>query len=95
VDAVIAVTAPKRVRRQRLLQRGGLSAAEIEQRLQSQRRIGVWTRLADYRLDTRGSLEELQRRVDELWRLLQRHDRRKRGGSGWRTRIRPGSCKKS
>jgi dephospho-CoA kinase len=80
VDAVIAVTAPRALRRQRLLQRGGLTAAEIDSRLDSQTRIGVWTRRADYRLDASGSLEDLQERVDDLWQRLQRQRRRKRGG---------------
>ena len=94
VDAVIAVTAPRALRRQRLLQRGGLTAAEIDSRLDSQTRIGVWTRRADYRLDTRGSLEDLQERVDDLWQRLQRQRRRKRGGKGWRERSRPASSRK-
>lgn len=94
VDAVIAVTAPRALRRQRLRERGGLTTDEIESRLDSQKRIGVWTRLADYRLDTRGSLEDLQQRVDDLWRRLQRQPRRKRGGKGWRRRSRPASCRK-
>jgi len=93
VDAVIAVTAPRSLRRQRLLQRGGLSPAEIESRLDSQRRVGVWTRQADWRLDTRGSLQDVQRRVDELWRRLQEPLRRKRGGKGWRTRSRQASSR--
>lgn len=94
VDAVIAVTAPKALRRQRLLQRGGLGLAEIDTRLDSQRRLGVWTRCADYRIDTRGTLQDLQRRVDGLWQRLQTQPRRKRGGKGWRTRSRPGSSRK-
>lgn len=82
VDAVVAVTAPRAVRRQRLLQRG-LSAAEVEARLHSQRRLGVWTRRADLRLDNRGSRADLVTQVEELWRQLERR-RRQRGGRGWK-----------
>ncbi len=79
VDAVIAVTAPRALRRRRLMQRDGLSAAACEARLGSQPRIGVWTRRSDFRLDTRGSLLELPRRVEDLRRRLERHHRQ-RGG---------------
>ena len=82
VDAVIAVTAPRSVRRLRLRQRG-LSAAECEARLRSQRRLGVWTRRADFRLDNRGSRADLVTQVEELWRQLERR-RRQRGGRGWK-----------
>lgn len=73
VDAVVAVTAPRAVRRARLRQRDGLSAAECEARLGSQRRLAVWTRRADFRIDTRGTLAALEQRVDALWRQLQWH----------------------
>ncbi len=93
VDAVIAVTARRALRRTRLRQRSGLGAAEVEARLRSQRRLGVWTRHADFRLDTSGSLELVERRVEALWRALCRRKRRKRGGSGWKRRSPQTSCK--
>ena len=71
-DAVLAVTAPRAVRRRRLQRRDGLSARDIERRLSSQPRLGVWTRRADVRVDTVGSLAELERRVRLAWRDLQR-----------------------
>ena len=90
VDAVIAVTAPRAVRRQRLAARDGLSAAAIEARLDSQPRVGIWTRRADFKIDTRGSLDALEERVDDLWRELQSRRRRTRdtGGSGGEDRRR-------
>ncbi len=82
VDAVIAVTAPRRVRRARLRARDQLTAAECEARLDSQRRLGVWTRQADFRIDTHGSLAQVEERVKALWPQLQRfRGRRRRGGS--------------
>ena len=86
VDAVIAVTAPRAVRRERLRARDGLSPAECAARLRSQPRLGVWTRRADFRIDTRGSLPELEARVEEVWRRLGRRVRRRHdgGGSGWK-----------
>ena len=82
VDAIVAVTAPRAVRRKRLQARDGLSAAACEARLNSQPRLGVWTRQADFRIDTRGSVSQVEERVNELWPQLQRfRGRRRRGGS--------------
>jgi len=82
VDAVLAVTAPRRVRRRRLAARDGLSAGDIEQRLSSQPRLGVWTRRADVRVDTACSLAELEPRVRLAWRELQRVRRQVPGNDG-------------
>lgn len=81
VDAILAVTAPRALRRERLRRRDGLSLEEAEARLASQSHVGVWTRRADFRIDTRGSMQELEKRVETVWRQLQRHRRGKRGGS--------------
>jgi dephospho-CoA kinase len=83
VDAVLAVTAPAAVRRERLQRRDALTAEGADARLSSQPRVGVWTRRADFRIDTRGSLRDLEERVEKVWRQMQRHRRRgrKRGGS--------------
>ncbi len=80
VDAVVAVTAPRAVRRRRLRHRDGLSEAECEARLASQPRIGVWTRQADFRIDTQGTLSEVEERVRRLWPQLQRFRGRRREG---------------
>lgn len=79
-DAVVAVVAPRGVRRKRLRTRDALSDAECEARLSSQPRLGVWTRRADFRIDTRGSRSQLEQRVNELWPQLQRFRGRRRGG---------------
>ena len=82
VDAVVAVTAPRSVRRRRLRDRDGLSDRECDARLRSQPRIGVWTRQADFRIDTQGTLSEVEERVRRLWPQLKRfRGRRREGGS--------------
>jgi dephospho-CoA kinase len=81
-DAVVAVCAPRAVRRKRLRARDALSGAECEARLSSQPRLGVWTRQADFTIDTRGSRSQVEERVNELWPQLQRfRGQRRRGGS--------------
>ena len=82
VDAVVVVTAPRAVRRQRLRSRDALTDAECEARLSSQPRLGVWTRQADFRIDTQGSPAQVEARVNRLWPQLQRfRGRRRTGGS--------------
>jgi len=78
VDAVIAVTAPRAVRRKRLAARDSLTAAECEARLNSQPRLGVWTRRSDFRIDTRGSVSDVEERLSALWPQLQRFRGRRR-----------------
>lgn len=76
VDAVLAVVAPRRLRRQRLHRRDRLPSLELDARLRSQPGIGAWTRQADFRIDNQGSLEELEQRVREVWRQIGRRRRR-------------------
>jgi dephospho-CoA kinase len=72
VDAVLAVTAPRSVRRRRLAARDDLSMQQIEARLASQPGVASWTRKADVVLDTNIPRDALPARVDAAWRALQR-----------------------
>jgi len=85
VDGVLAVVAPRRLRRERLLGRDRLSRSEIEARLGSQPRLAVWTRRADVRIDTDCSRAELAARVQRAWQELRR---RHRGPRGRKKRVR-------
>jgi dephospho-CoA kinase len=78
VDAVLAVTAPRRVRRARLQARDGLTASQAEVRLRSQPRLAAWVRRADVRIDTDCPLRHLEPRLEEAWRELQRAARARR-----------------
>jgi len=82
VDAVLAVTAPRHVRRARLRAQRGMSAAEAEARLRSQPRLAAWTRRADVRIDTDCSLPVLRARIERAWRELRRLRRRRSKGKG-------------
>jgi len=82
VDGVLAVTAPRRVRRARLQAQRGLSAVEAEARLRSQPRLATWTRRADVRIDTDCSLPVLRARIERAWRELWRLRRRRATGRG-------------
>lgn len=82
VDGVVAVTAPRRVRRARLEAERGLRRSEAEARLQSQPRLATWTRRADVRIDTDCSLPVLRARIERAWRELRRLRRRRVMGRG-------------
>lgn len=71
VDAVLAVTAPRSVRRKRLAERDDLTAAQIEARLDSQPGVASWSRRADVVINTNGSRRNLPARVEQAWRTLQ------------------------
>lgn len=77
VDGVLAVTAPRAVRLERLRTRG-LTASAARARIASQPRVAAWTRRADVRLDTDCRLRELDARIDTAWQELRRAKRPKR-----------------
>ena len=79
VDGVLAVVAPRRLRRARLLQRPGVTPAAADARLQSQPQLSAWIRRADVRLDNDCALQELDGRIQDAWRELQRRLRPRRG----------------
>jgi dephospho-CoA kinase len=82
VDGVLAVTAPRAVRRQRLRDRGRWTPAEIDARLASQPRVAAWARLADVRLVNDSDRRTLDARIDVAWKALRRVRTRRRRGRG-------------
>ena len=67
LDIVVTVFAPKTVRLQRVLNRGGLSVSEIEARMNAQPPSEQYKALADEIVCNDGSLEDLQSEVDRIW----------------------------
>ena len=82
VDGVLAVVAPRMVRRQRLLDRGRWTLAEIDARLESQPSVGAWARRADVRLINDGDRRRLDARIDVAWKALRRVRTRRRRVKG-------------
>jgi dephospho-CoA kinase len=69
---VILVTAPESVRFQRVRERDSLDPEEIARRIQSQIPEKVKIPKARWVIENSGSLEDLKRKVDELWQELVR-----------------------
>lgn len=67
LDLVITVSAPKAVRLQRVLDRGGLSVSEIEARMSAQPASEQYAALADEIVHNTGPPENLQGEVDRIW----------------------------
>ncbi len=70
LDVVLTVSAPKTMRLQRVLNRGGLSVSEIEARMNAQPASELYEALADEIICNNGSLEDLQSEVDRIWNRL-------------------------
>ncbi|GAA3151083.1 dephospho-CoA kinase [Kribbella aluminosa] len=66
-DLVLVVDVPVEVQLERLTAQRGMAAAEAEQRIASQASRADRLAAADVVLDNSGSLEELDRRVAEVW----------------------------
>jgi len=69
VDAVVVVTAPREVQRQRLLNRG-MSQTEIDARLAAQWSLSRKRSVADYVVDNADGVEQTRRQVKQLWNRL-------------------------
>ena len=67
VDEIWTVYVPPALQRQRLQQRDGYSATEIDERLASQWPIDEKARQADRVIDNTGSLESTRRQVETAW----------------------------
>ena len=68
-DKAISITAPLKVRKARLLQRG-MTIYEIEKRLAAQASDEQRAAISDYHLVNDGDSDRLLRQVEELWELL-------------------------
>ncbi len=69
-DITVAVTAAKEIRMERLLERG-MSRAEIERRMESQKAKDILEQQADVIIENNGTLAELKEKVNELWKRIQ------------------------
>ena len=69
-DKVVVVTCSPDQQRSRLIEREGLSAEEIEKRIQSQMPLEEKARYADFVIDNSGSLEETRRQVVSTYEKL-------------------------
>ena len=72
VDAIVVVTALPEVQLQRLLDRSAaqhrtLNPAEAQARIDSQMPLSKKIKYADFVIENNGTIEDLRRKVDELW----------------------------
>jgi len=67
IRPVVVVTAEEEVRAERIMERDGLSREQALARIRSQMREDERKTRADYVIDNSGTLEELKRRVEEVW----------------------------
>ena len=72
LDLLVVVVANMEVRRQRLMQRDGLSPEEVEERFAAQLPQEQKAALADHVIDNSGSLQETRTQVEQVWREIER-----------------------
>jgi dephospho-CoA kinase len=72
-DAIVLVDAPRPVRLERLVTTRGLEETEAMNMIAAQMPAELKQARADYCLENKGSLEDLERDVDALWSSLQRN----------------------
>ncbi|MBM4358231.1 MAG: dephospho-CoA kinase [Deltaproteobacteria bacterium] len=63
---LLVVAVPREVQRARLLRRDGIDAAEADRRIDSQLPLEAKVAAADFVIDNRGSLDELEHQVDRV-----------------------------
>lgn len=69
-DVVVAVSAPEATRVERVVAERGVDAAEVRARLAAQVADEERAAVADLVLDNAGTLDDLERAVDEAWGFL-------------------------
>lgn len=70
VDQIIVVYIPESLQLKRLMRRNQLTREEAMRRIRSQWSIEKKKMLADFVIDNRGSIENTERQVDQLWNYL-------------------------
>ena len=68
---VILVACDIEAQKKRLLERDHLTAIEAQRHLDAQMSLAEKRKLADYVIENNGSLEDLERRVREVWQQIQ------------------------
>ncbi len=71
-DKIVVVFCRPDIQRQRLISRDGLTPEEAARRISSQMPVEEKKTMADYLIDTSGSLEETERRTEAVYRRLVR-----------------------
>lgn len=71
-DTVVLVDAPEELRLERLVRDRGLDEAEARRMIRAQMPSEEKRRRADIVIDNTGSLEELERKAEAVWRELER-----------------------
>jgi dephospho-CoA kinase len=69
-DEVWVVTVPRRVAKQRLMERNGLSAVAADQRIDSQLTDAERRKYADRLIDNSGSVDDARAQVEKEWEAL-------------------------
>ncbi len=77
-DLVMLVYIPPEEQLERLIKRNGYSREYAEKRIASQMSIEEKIKHAGLVIDNRGSIEETERRVGEVWQKLLRYEKNKR-----------------
>ena len=66
-DVLVVVTAPLPVRRERTMERLGISAEEADARMASQKSVEEKVKVADYVIENGASLEAGRRKAQQVW----------------------------
>jgi dephospho-CoA kinase len=69
-DKVIVVTCPPNVQRERLRERSGLTAEQIETRIASQMPLEEKVKVADFVIDNSGDIGRTRQQVEDVYRQL-------------------------
>jgi dephospho-CoA kinase len=72
-DAIVLVDAPRPLRLERMVTTRGLEETEAMNMIASQMPAELKRARADYCIENTGSIEDLERDVDDLWSYLQRN----------------------
>lgn len=67
---VVLVACNSAIQKRRLQKRDGLNKKEIEQHLKAQMPLDEKRQLADFVIENNGSVEELKKQVQEVWRKI-------------------------
>lgn len=67
MDALVVVAANREDQIERVVQMRGMSSEDAEARISAQAPQGIKLAAADYVVDNRGSMEELEKSVEALW----------------------------
>lgn len=67
---VILVACDRAIQEQRLRERDGLGSEEVEQHLKAQMALEEKRKLADFVIENNGGLEELEKRIREVWEKI-------------------------